>query len=238
VAAKALCFIPCSAKKEAGGKVEAPPYAWPDSGLERARARLEKARKGMEHRIEDASRPTAAIDLYSGAFYSAFDAELAKKLIYSGTLRLFIISAGYGVLDAFEPAHSYDAEMKGNVARYWRDAGLADIIGDICLALAPQQVYGFFAGQAAWSGPGAKYRYFFTAGAKRAISSGLQSVQVGCFYRKSGRGVSAILGALGRAFSRCLREGLDCEGVVRAASTHGLRDGEVVIGYHDLLASG
>lgn len=142
----------------------------------------------MEHCIEGDSRPTPAIHLYSGSFYSAFDARLARQLIYSGKLRLFIISAGYGVLDAFEPARNYDAKMKGRVARYWRDAGLADTIGDICLGLRPNQVYGFFAGEPFWSGSGAKYRYFFTRGVKKALSCGFKPARAGCFYREKRQG--------------------------------------------------
>ncbi|MQL50844.1 peroxide stress protein YaaA [Desulfofundulus thermobenzoicus] len=233
-----VCFIPCCSSKSAGVGLERPPYAWPDRGLERARARLVVARRGMEHCIEGSSRPTPAMHLYSGSFYSALDAGLARQLIYSGKLRLFIISAGYGVLDAFEPARNYDAEMKGRVARYWREAGLADIIGDICLVLSPQRVYGFFAGEPGWSGSGAKYRYFFTEGVKKALSSGFKPAQAGCFYRESGRGVTAILGALGRAFYRCLSSGPNCDMIVEAAKTSGLRDGGIIIRYQDFLAAG
>jgi len=236
LAVEAVCFIPCCSSKSAGGGIESPPYAWPGAGLERAWVRLQAARRGMEHCIEGDSRPTPAVHLYSGSFYSAFDAGLVERLIYSEKLRLFIISAGYGVLDAFEPARNYDAEMKGRVARYWRDAGLADVIDDICLALTPKQVYGFFAGEPVWSGSGAKYRYFFTEGIKKALRSGFKPARAGCFYRESGRGVSAILGALGRTFSSCLSKGLDCDEIVEAAKTGGLKEGGIVIGYEDLLA--
>ena len=234
--AEAVCFIPCSKSKSAGGGIESPPYAWPGTGLEQAWSRLQAARRGMEHCLEGDTRPTPAVHLYIGSFYSAFDAGLVKRLIYSEKLRLFIISAGYGVLDAFEPARNYDAEMRGRVARYWRDAGLADVIGDICLVLNPKRVYGFFAGEPVWSGSGAKYRYFFTEGVKKALRSGLGPARAGCFCNESGRGVKPILGALGRTFSACLSKGLDCDEIIEAAKTDGLKDGGIIIGYADLLA--
>lgn len=235
VAVETACFIPCCKSKKTGGGMESPPYSWPSTGLERAWARLQAARRGMEQCIKGDSRPTPAVHLYSGSFYSAFDAGLVKRLIYSGKLRLFIISAGYGVLDAFEPARSYDAEMKDRVARHWRDAGLADVIGAICQNLSPNRIYGFFAGKPVWSGSGSKYRYFFTEGVRRALRSGCRPALVGCFYNESGKGAKAILGALGRTFSACLSKGLDCDDIVEAAKMGDLKHGGIVIGYEDLL---
>lgn len=143
-----VCFVPCCSSKSTGGGDERPYYSWPDNSLEPTWTKLESARRGMANCIkDDNSRLTPAVYLYSGAFYSAFDAGMASQLINSGKLRLFIVSAGYGVLDAFELARDYDAKMEGKVARYWRDAGLAGIITDICLSINPKQVYGFFAGQ-------------------------------------------------------------------------------------------
>lgn len=230
-----VCFIPCCSSKNAGGGAELPPYAWPGSGLEHAWIRLVAARRGMEHCIEGDSRLTPSMRLYSGSFYTAFDGGLAKQLIYSGKLRLFIISAGYGVLDAFEPVHKYEAKMEGKVARNWHDNGLAGVIGDICLNLAPEQIYGFFAGAPFWSGSVAKYRYFFSEGVKKALLFGCKPASAGCFYRESGRGVTAILGALGRVFSDCLSSGLNCGKLVEAAKVGNLRDGSIVIGYQDLV---
>lgn len=192
----------------------------------------------MKYCVENDSTPTSAINLYTGTFYSVLNIGLVKELIRSGKLRVFIISAGYGVLDAFEPAYNYNAEMKGMVARYWREAGLADIISDICLVLSPRRVYGFFAGEPDWSGPGTKYRCFFTEGVKRALNSGFEPAHAGCFYRESGRGVTAILGALGRAFSKCLSGPPDRDMVVEEARTNGLKDGGVTIKYQDFLRTG
>lgn len=111
---------------------------------------------------------------------------------------------------------------------------LADIIGDICMGFNPGQVYGFFAGEPVMSGSGAKYRYFYTEGIKKALQKGFKPARLGCFYREGGRGTTAILGALGRGFSCCLASGLDYEDVIRMARSGFWKDKEIVIGYHDL----
>lgn len=230
-----LCFIPCCSSKNAVGGVESPSYDWPGSGLELAWTRLVTARQGMEHCIEGGSSLTPALCLYSGGFYKAFDARLVKQLINLGKFRLFIISAGYGVLDAFEPAHKYEAKMEGKIAKYWRESGLADVICDICLSFNPNQVCGFFAGEPIRSGPGAKYRYFYTEGVKKALQNGFEPARAGCFYRESGRGVTAILGSLGRAFSSCLTSSLNCDEIIETAKAGCLRDGGIIIGYDDMV---
>ena len=230
-----VCFVPCCSSKKAVGGMELPPYTWPGNDLEPAWTRLLAARQGMVQCVEVGSGLTLALYFYSGGFYKVFDVGLVKKFIYSGKLRLFIISAGYGILDAFESVHNYDAEMKGRVARYWRDAGLVDIIGDICLYLNPNQVYGFFAGEPVWTGPGAKYRYFFTEGVKKALRSGIKPARAGCFYRESGKGVTAILGSLGRVFSSYLTNSLTGDGMIEAAKLGGMREGSIVIGYDELM---
>ncbi len=59
---------------------------------------------------------------------------------------------------------------------------LADIIGDICMGFNPGQVYGFFAGEPVMSGSGAKYRYFYTEGIKKALQKGFKPARLGCFW--------------------------------------------------------
>ncbi len=63
---------------------------------------------------------------------------------------------------------------------------------------------------------------------KRIIEVCLRRGLTSCF--------QAILGALGRIFSSCLSKGLDCNEIVEAAKTGGLKEGGIVIGYEDLLA--
>lgn len=231
---EAVCFIPCCSKKYAGSGVENPPDDWPGRELARTRPMLETGRRGMDYCIEKESRPTPALSLYKGGFYADLNLELIRRLVKTGKLRLFIISAGYGVLDAFEPARKYEAGMEGRVARHWRDAGLADVIGEICLDLDPGTICGFFAGTSFWSGTGANYRYFFTEGVRKALRSGLKPARAGCFYRESGMGVTAILGALGRCFGRYLTGGPQQEEMVQIAKSAGLKDGGIVIGYEEL----
>lgn len=196
-----ICFVPCCSRKTDYGHIVDRPYRWPPLELEETWAKLEVARSGMKDCVDRGSGSVPALHLYAGYFYSVPGLkETAERLIRSGLLRLFIISAGYGILDAFELARKYDAKMEGQVATYWRNQGLADTIAEVCLRLEPSRVYGFFAGTPSWSGAGAKYRYFFTAGVRKALEHGLKVKRAGCFYCAEGRGVGAILGGLGECF--------------------------------------
>lgn len=229
-----ICFVPCCSKKEERGGTATRPYQWPPAELCTTWAKLEAARAGMAHCVDQGSKPTPALNLYAGNFYSVpMLKETAVRLIRSGTLRLFVISAGYGVLDALEPAKNYDAKMEGPVAAYWRSQGLVDIIGDICLRLEPNEVYGFFAGDPSYSATGSKYRYFFTAGLRKALQNGLEARRAGCFYRSEGRGVSAILQALGECFRDFASTEFRSDYPGRA-STAGLSYGGVQIGYSEI----
>lgn len=229
-----VCFFPCCSDKRGYALDMSLPYEWPPAELGETWAKLQNGRRGMEWCIERTSHSVSALHLYTGNLYSVPGlVETAERLIRSGTLRLFIISAGYGVLDALEPARKYDAKMEGNVATYWRDAGLVDIIAEICVNLKPERVYGFFAGNSSWSGGGAKYRYFFTAGLKKAQQLGLPAKKAGCFHRTSGMGVGAILRALGQCFHD-FAAGMFQESYLEQAMAGKLRYGEVQIGYEEL----
>lgn len=128
-----VCFIPCCKAKKDTGKTVSPCFR-PDAVLEETFRRLERARQDMISCVETASKKTSALYLYSGHFYSVEGlVDAAENLLRSGRMRLFIISAGYGLLDAFEPCHTYEAVMSGRTARYWRDAGLTEIIAETCL---------------------------------------------------------------------------------------------------------
>jgi hypothetical protein len=74
------------------------------------------------------------------------------------------------------------------------------MIAEILLFEKPDRFYGFFAAEPHWKHSSSKYRYFFTKGAKNAISAGLNVTEAGCFYRLDGSGVKAILNSLGRTF--------------------------------------
>jgi hypothetical protein len=77
----------------------------------------------------------------------------------------------YGIVDAYEPLHKYEAKMQGKVATLWRNYKLDKIISDLLLNLKPSNVLGFFTGSEYWSNAGAKYRYFFTTGLVQALIS-------------------------------------------------------------------
>jgi hypothetical protein len=133
-------------------------------------------------------------------------------------------------VDALEPIQYYDAMMKGGVATNWRNANLSNIIADLLSQEQPAYVYGFFAGENHWSTAGSKYRYFFTEGVKNALRKGVDSKLTGCFYRKEGRGVKAILGSLGRTFIDLLNSNFDVA-YVSDVNEHSRYDGNVKIGF-------
>jgi len=229
--AKVVCFIPCCGTKTALGTVIKPATTILDD-LPRTRERLVDGRKIMQYCIDVSSPKTSALLLYTGSPYNVLRPYYKEliSLMRQRTLRLVIISAGYGIVDALEPIHWYDATMQGSVAKRWKECSLVDIIADFLLNERPNYIYGFFAGHAYWSSPGSKYRYFFTEGVRKALSSGLDVELAGCFYRVDGKGVKAILGALGRAFINLLRSNFDEAYVIDVYTNH-VRYGNVTVGF-------
>lgn len=208
------CFIPCCSSKLASGQVIVPNNALSSKELPTKWHLLEKARsKIKDMAVENTSNIyfaqnspfTSALYLYKGAFYRQLSLRDLTTEIQTGRLRLFILSAGYGIVDTFEPLQKYDAEMKGEVARHWKAFGLEEIITELLLTLKPKSVFGFFAGNEDWSSPGAKYRSFFVEGLNGALSEGLDIGPSGCFFRSAGLGTTAILSALGRVFMDLVR---------------------------------
>lgn len=180
--------------------------------------------------IDLSSPKTSAIHLYGGTLYKQFSLSNISREIQDNRLRLFIISAWYGIIDAFEPLHKYEAKMQGKVATHWRNHKLDKMICDLLLNLKPSSVFGFFAGSEDWSGSGAKYRYFFSSGLNEALMGGLDTQLSGCFYRRSGLGTTAILGALGRTF-RDFAESVFNKEFVLDIARNGRNDRNVVIGF-------
>jgi cytoplasmic iron level regulating protein YaaA (DUF328/UPF0246 family) len=70
-------------------------------------------RNGMDGCINRNSPLTSAIHLYAGSPYDTINKSLVIQNIEAGRLRLIIISAGYGIVDAFKPIHEYEAVMRG-----------------------------------------------------------------------------------------------------------------------------
>ncbi|MCD6493730.1 MAG: N-glycosylase/DNA lyase, partial [Archaeoglobaceae archaeon] len=229
---KVVCFIPCCGSKYASGEIIKPEHTLSNNDLPNTWQNLLEGRKGMQHCIDFATPKTSAINLYTGSPYEVFSPykEEIIESIQTGKLRLIIISAGYGIVDALEPIQSYDAKMEGKIALHWRNMDLTDVIADLLMQERPARVYGFFAGKSYWSTPGAKYRYFFTEGVKTALINGLDTELCGCFYRIEGRGVKAILGSLGRTFIELLKTDFD-DSYVKDIYKNGRWDGNVKIGF-------
>lgn len=238
-----VCFIPCSGRKGGSGLAARPlSHPPPDeeyvtiSGLRESRECIWAQAElwGGECRRPDIETPAAsALWLYNGLLYQPLDREYILDAIRQGWLRLYIISAGYGVADALEFLHDYDGQMKGTLASAWRAEELPVFIADVLHALRPRRVVGFFAGRREWDGPHAKYRWFFSEGVREALKMGLGPAEAGCFYPQ-GQGVGAILRALGLCVMEYCRGG-DC--VSRARSGGIVYSGYpgIVIKYDDLL---
>lgn len=200
---KTLCFIPCCGAKTPTFTPESDRELWYNT-LDVNISPLLRGRQEMADSLKS-NLPTKAIDLYTGNFYHPLDKKLIKSEISSGHLRLFIISAGYGLTDANEQICDYDAEMKGKTARMWRDNGLVDVIAKVIQTLNADQVFGFFSGLSNWSGSGSNYRFFFSEGLKSAITRGYCPIRAGCFYRFAGFGQIFIPKTLGNCFRDALQ---------------------------------
>jgi len=229
-----FCFIPCCAKKCATGKIVEPEKRISEGDLPDLWANLVRAREVMQSCIKAGSPYTTALHLYTGMPYSAFSHIKTNFIsdIQAGKMRLFIISAGYGIIDALEPINNYDAMLRDKVAMVWHDHYLSEIIAELLLHHRPAKVYGFFAGKESWAPGSSMYRYFYSTGLKLARKKGLKA-DAGCFYRQDGMGVAAILGALGRSFIKLYQSGFDDEFINNAAE-QGIIDDNVTIGFKAL----
>jgi len=229
---KVVCFIPCCGSKYATGETIKPEYILSNQDLPNTWHILLRGRKGMQYCIDFTSRKTSAINLYIGSPYevlSSYKKDIIN-LIHTNRLKLIIISAGYGIIDALEPIHNYDEMMKEKVALHWRNTNLTGVIADLLMQEKPARIYGFFAGESYWSTSGSKYRYFFTEGLKTALTNGLDIELCGCFYRIEGRGVKAILGSLGRTFIELLKTNFD-DSYAENIYKNGRWDGNVKVGF-------
>ncbi len=179
--------------------------------------------------IEWDGQPDGALMRYDGGLYNAhtsFRDDLLRD-IRIDRIDLYILSAGYGIIHALDPILPYEAEMKGKVAKMWRNIGLMEVIAELIRVSGARRVFGFFSGPAHWSGAHAKYRHFFTEGVKAAASSGAALDIAVCFYRHAGLGTGAITGALGRALSHGLHE--DFSRCFMAEYAIGHADGSVIV---------
>jgi len=199
---KTLCFIPCCGAKRPGAAHKSEQELWFEKmGIDTAL--FLKGRKEMVNSIKS-NLPTKALDLYTGNFYQPLDKKIINREINSGNLRVYIISAGYGLVDANELIHDYDAQMKSKTARMWRDYGLVGIIARVIQTLRPDQVFGFFSGYSYWNPASSNYRYFFSEALKSAMKDGYHPIHAGCFYRADGLGQTKIPKSLGLCFQEAL----------------------------------
>ncbi|MFX1487030.1 MAG: hypothetical protein ACFFBS_08065 [Promethearchaeota archaeon] len=239
---RVVCFIPCCKTKNPSGRIEEEGRGLTEKELPYAWNLLMEGRNGMDRiaaersdvDIDLNSPKTSAIHLYKGTIYRQFDLNDVLGSIREGRLKLFIISAWYGLVDAFDPLHRYEAKMEDEIAEHWRVHRLDKIIADVLLALRPSSAIGFFSGKEYWSGGGAKYRYFFTEGVNEDLKRGFRMRMRGCFYNVSGLGAIAILGALGRTFMSYLKSGFS-EDFICDVERRGIKDGNVEIGFHRLI---
>ncbi len=229
---KHVIFLPCCKSKSATGYIEKSDNSLSKKKLPQTWEKLQSGRAGMTDCIDKTTLMTSAIFLYKGSPYNVFQSELSNIIheIRSGEMRLYIISAGYGIVDALEPIHNYDAKLQSKVAKNWKNYGLHEIISEILLREQSLNLFGFFAGTTNWNSPGSKYRYFFTQGVTHAMKLGLKPETAGCFYRVDGRGSKAILGALGRTFTEGLKNKF-LSSYVENIETNYRHDRNVVIGF-------
>ena len=233
--ADTLCFIPCCKSKTAYPDCRPLRPTLTKNRVPETWLYLQAARKMMSACIEEDTRPCTALRQYDGGLYNSksnFRDDLARHLEV-GRLDLYIISAGYGLVHAFDPIHPYEAEMKGKVATFWRDLGLIGVISELIRVSRARRVLGFFAGPSHWKGAHAKYRYFFTEGVKASVASGARIDITACFYRETGRGTNAITGALGRTLLRGVRANFSSRFLAEHAK--GRTDGNIEIQSDDIL---
>lgn len=208
---KTVVFIPCCGTKEGAPNYDVKQVSISETNLPQTWNCLKGARSKMQPCIDVHDTPKPAVNLYYGNFYKAVNNHWTKLLkdIDNGELRIFVISAGYGIVDLCQPIQKYDAVLKNDVASIWRKIGLSEIIGELISTLSPQLVYGYFSGKCKWNKANSNYRYFFTEGATSAALKKPKIKCIGCFYNKSGRGVASILGALGKTLVEHSKEDFD-----------------------------
>jgi len=229
---KIVCFIPCCKSKTATGDINNPSQELSVERLPQTFGHLQSGRDSMRSCIDKESRMTTALNLYSGHFYRALSKNRIIQKIIKGELSLFIISAGYGVINALEPIYDYDALLSGKVARQWRENRLDEVIAEYLLYNKPTKVFGFFAGEECWSGSSSNYRFFFTEGIRKAINKGLDA-KAGCFYREDGRGAGSILYALGYVFNEFVSLGFN-QAYVEQMENEGKVVGNISVGFRTI----
>ncbi len=160
---------------------------------ERHRALLLEGR-GRLYGAVYGGRRVSALSMYSGHLYRALDRRLVLKGFLEGWADMVIVSAGYGLVHAFERVRLYEASMK-SYARLWLEAGLDRVLANYVENTGPGLVYGFFSRTGG-------YLEFFARASKLMGPREVHLVTAeGC------RGVGSVMRSLGYAINTLLSEG-------------------------------
>jgi len=139
-----------------------------------------------------------ALSLYVGHEYEALDKRLVYDFYIKGVVDFAIISAGYGIVHAFEKIREYEAYMDREAVKTWMSLGLPTIIADYITNTRPREVYGFFSKT---SGYQEIYREV-----ARHMPEGIET-RMYIAYPESCKGIPNIMRALGYAINNLIKEG-------------------------------
>jgi hypothetical protein len=129
--------------------------------------------------------------------------------------QISVISAGYGLIGADDPIYCYNHEMKGRVAKEWREVGLHEVIGELITVERATHVFGFFVGKPAWNSSSSMYRWFYEAGVQCALGDRRSELQTaGTVFNREGRTQS--LTGLGLALDMFLDSDLSLDALNRS----------------------
>ena len=222
-----VIFIPCCDSKHINNRYSDTPVGITQTELPNTWQLLNNGRMAMRNCIVNDSPKVPAINLYDGLFYRSISPTWDSLLneINKGWLRIFVVSAGYGIIDIREPIKNYNAEMRKSTqltckcgATLWKQNHLENIICDLLIKLQPERVFGYFAGGPQWDTAEAKYRFFFEKGVRLAKHSGVKTKCSGCFFRSKWNDSRQILRALGKAFVDHYKANFSCSFAIQLQS--------------------
>lgn len=250
---KTAIFIPCSKEKRC---IDNPANQYSTAAVNLMQIDLPNqwqhligGRRAMNPCIFQCPQTVPAINLYNGHFYRSVDFNWGGilNMVKAGWLRIYVISACYGIIDIRESIQDYDAVMnRCNRLRcryrlpckcgatLWNHNKLEDVICDLLGILQPERIFGYFSGNTTWAGPGAKYRYFFNEGLDRALGAGLNPKCAGCFFNQNGRGIGPIYNGLAEVFVQHSGSNFDCNFGPNLIN-HPFTRGNVMISYDQIV---
>ncbi len=162
-----------------------------------AKDKLLQARETFSDKIYGTQAVTA-LSLYVGHEYRVLNKSLIYELYLKGIIDFIVISAGYGVVHAFEKIREYEAYMDQKTTRTWIKLGLPSIIADYIVNTSPKEVYGFFSKTSG-------YQEIYREVIKHVPRNAKTNIYI--VYPEGCRGVSNIMKALGQAINNLVKEG-------------------------------